>query len=511
MSDGESRIAPIQASAPLSWPQRFLDRHGRRPRVLHIGNIANYAWTNAVLMREAGVECVVLDPDFYHLASAPEWVEADVAGDLGDPFYPQWHKATVRGFSRPEWYLNGPTPFVLRELAGRESGRRLQRELYRALSFLYRRGLSAPKGEVSRFRRMLESRSGLLVSLKRLARIVTVGRDRPAVAAAQPAPQESGADPGPQDAAYLPASVSAALATEALGKFDIVVGYALGARFAAGIDHPRFASLELGTLRGLVFEDSVTGRIGARLYRSSPAVFVTNIDCLEAAARLEIPESRITPLPHPFDINRAIAARQAADPARKAERPFFLCPARHHWQSGNTSWLKGNDILIKGAAIAAGMADFDLVFIEWGEEVEQSKRLIRELGLESRCRWMAPRPRFSLWPHILQATAVVDQFAASAFGGVALETMALGKRLITRLDQTDIRPFFDTPPPVLNATTPEDVARRLLDTLGDPDDAAGHGRRMAEWMEREHGLEAQLGRQFAVFQSLVERHGPAAS
>ena len=511
MSDSENRAAPKQVSPALSWPQRFLERHGRRPRVLHIGNIANYAWTNAVLMRDAGVECVVLDPDFYHLASAPEWVEADVSGDLGDPFYPQWHKATVRGFSRPEWYLNGPTPFVLRELAGRESHRGLQRGLYRALSHLYRRGLAAPQGKVSRFRQMLESRSGLLVSLKRLARIVTVGRDRPQTAGGQPASPVPAADPGSGDATYLPTSVSAALATEALGKFDIVIGYALGARFAAGIDHPRFASLELGTLRGLVFEDSVTGRIGAKLYRSSPAVFVTNVDCLEAAARLAIPESRITALPHPFDINRATAARQAAGVARKAVRPFFLCPARHHWRSGNTSWLKGNDILIKGAAIAAEKADFDLVFMEWGEEVAESKRLIRDLGLENRSRWMVPQPRFSLWPHILQATAVVDQFAASAFGGVALETMALGKRLITRLDQTDIRPFFNAPPPVLNATTPEDVARRLLDALDDPDDTAGHGQRMAEWMEREHGLEAQLGRQFDVFQSLVDLHGPAAS
>jgi len=53
-----------EAADPLEWPARFERRHGRKPRVLHICNVANYAYANARLMRQHGIEADVVDPDF---------------------------------------------------------------------------------------------------------------------------------------------------------------------------------------------------------------------------------------------------------------------------------------------------------------------------------------------------------------------------------------------------------------------------------------------------------------
>ncbi|MCZ8316880.1 glycosyltransferase family 4 protein [Phreatobacter sp.] len=477
---------------------------GRPPRVLHVGNIGNYAWVNAKLMRARGVDCVILDPDFYHVASAPEWLEAEISGDPGDLFYPDWRAAGARGFSRPEWFINGPGPFVLRELAAREAGRKVARARYAVLSALYRRGLASAKGRRSRFRALMESDGQALRLAKAMARRLALGG-----AASRMAPAIH-SEAFPSEPEMLPSSVPREIIGKALAGFDVVLGYALGARFAHGVNHPRYASLELGTLRGLPFEDTPLGVLAAGLYRQSPGVFVTNVDCLAAAARLGIPEERITAIPHPFELSAALAAA-TAHPVATEGRPLLLCPARHHWTKGNASWRKGNDVLIRGAALAAERgADFRLVFVEWGEDVNASRELIAELGLSGRTRWVPTLPRRRLWALMLEATCVLDQFDASAFGGLALEGMALGRRVVTRLDQAPPAAFFSMTPPLLAAATPEELAARILQILRDPGDAEGIGRRGMEWMEREHGEDRQLALQFAAFERLLAASGASS-
>ena len=79
-----------EAADPIEWPARFERRHGRKPRVLHICNVANYAYANARLMRQHGIEADVVDPDFYHIMATPEWYDTEVTGDYGDEFFPDW-------------------------------------------------------------------------------------------------------------------------------------------------------------------------------------------------------------------------------------------------------------------------------------------------------------------------------------------------------------------------------------------------------------------------------------
>ncbi len=474
--------ATPQGDAP-DWPARFRAAHGRAPRILHIGNIANYAWVNAMLMRRHGVEAVVLDPDFQHFASAPEWIEATIEGGLGDHFAPAWHRMRIAGFVRPEWFLNGPSALVMPELLAREGGQPARRALLRGLSALHRRAMASRAGALRRAAAGAARIGGGV--LRRLAR--------------------RGAAAGGGGAAGGDGRAASALA-----RFDVVIGYALGAEIARQAGHPRFVALELGTLRGLPFEDSATGRTCAALYRAAPEVFVTNLDCIDATQRLGIPQARITAMPHPFDLDRALA-RAAADAPAAGGDPVLLCPARQHWKRGNASWLKGNDVLIRGAALAATRgAHFRLTMVEWGEEVADSRALIEGLGLGDRVRWIPPAPRATLWPMILRATAVLDQFAAPAIGGVGIETLALGRRLVTRLDPADPAPFFATQPPVLHAATAEQVAARIAQVLADPEDLAGLGARGQDWMRAEHGVARQLALQFAACERLVARFGPAA-
>ena len=105
------------------WLDAFRAEHGRPPRVLHVGNIANNAYNNAKLLREAGLDCDVLCHDYYHIMGCPEWEDADFDGPVGDHFRPQWKDLDLHGYRRPAWFAQGPLWSSLRYLIVRREGR----------------------------------------------------------------------------------------------------------------------------------------------------------------------------------------------------------------------------------------------------------------------------------------------------------------------------------------------------------------------------------------------------
>jgi hypothetical protein len=97
-----------------TWLQEFTRIYGRRPRVLHIGNIANNAYNNARLMNAAGLDCDVICYDYYHIMGCPEWEDADFSEPVDNDFRPDWSKLNLGGYERPNWFVQGPIALCFR-------------------------------------------------------------------------------------------------------------------------------------------------------------------------------------------------------------------------------------------------------------------------------------------------------------------------------------------------------------------------------------------------------------
>lgn len=518
-----------ELDAAEQLPQAFLKAHGRPLRVLLIGNIANYAYVTAKMLRRAGVECVVADPDFYHVMATPEWIETAFEGHWEDDFLPKWSKTTLKGYDRPSWFLQAPASLVFKYLAlylqeGQAGAAKLLLQLNYARHAATGDLAEAEKCILAarRFAKRLllaaRSRAQRLPAINRLlARLSSPkGLSSSDLSAGEPARASSSNWPEPpaeladylQRTGYLD---QRATYEAALAGFDIVQGFTLSAVFAALINHPRFCALELGTLRGLPFEDSDAGRLTAWLYRQAPQVLITNVDCVEAAIRLGIPAERRKAVLHAYDVDTAVQYSKTHTPVANTARtvPYFFAPARHHWKSGNLSWLKGNDVIIRAAGrLAREDKAFRLIFVEWGEEIGLSKDLIASEGIADRVSWMKPQPRLNLWPIYMGAAAVIDQFQAAAFGGVGLDAMALGRRLISRYDNEAGARFFSTPPPMLNCETDEQVAAAMDLCLFDPTDRERRGAALQTWMLSEHGRERQLRDLFEIYGKLLKASPP---
>ncbi len=117
-SAADERIAPELAR----WIDEFRAQHGRPPRMLHIGNIANNAYNNARLLNQLGLDCDVICHNYYHVMGCPEWEDADFSGDIRNDFFPAWERVRLNGFQRPRWFAQAPLHMCWSYLLARRRG-----------------------------------------------------------------------------------------------------------------------------------------------------------------------------------------------------------------------------------------------------------------------------------------------------------------------------------------------------------------------------------------------------
>ena len=108
----------------VGWLRRFKKQHGRAPRVLHIGNIANNAYKNAQMLRKMGIECDVLCHSYYHIMGTPEWEDSDFRGEYEDQNWPAWYKVKLGAFKRPRWFVQGKFETCMEYLVAKNEGDR---------------------------------------------------------------------------------------------------------------------------------------------------------------------------------------------------------------------------------------------------------------------------------------------------------------------------------------------------------------------------------------------------
>ncbi|MFZ1681623.1 MAG: hypothetical protein WAT70_11460, partial [Rhizobiaceae bacterium] len=284
--------------------------------------------------------------------------------------------------------------------------------------------------------------------------------------------------------------------------YDIIQCYSTDGIVPMALGWRHFFNYEHGTLRGIPFEQNPVGRLTATAYRLGDKVMMTNIDNYESCSRLDIPDSRIVPLPHALDdakIHRFVAARPHIRPAGH-ESPLFFSSARQHWLDRDPGYAKGNDVFLRAAGRAreAGR-NMRIMLVAWGRDLEATKDLLSDLKLADNVEWVPTMTGEELWERYLQCHAVVDQFVIPAFGRVTFDALTIGRRVISNLDIALAKRFFGERPPMLVASTVEEAEKAVLAVLDDPEDKAGIGKSSAAWARQYHSSQRILDLQLAAY------------
>jgi Glycosyl transferases group 1 len=532
----------------------FRARHGRKPRVLHIGNIANNAFYNAKILNQDGFDCDVMCADYYHMMGCPEWEEADFIGTIADQFWPDWTAVDLQGYERPRWFAQGPQQLCIEYLIAKRAGnKRIATDRWQELGIAnktfgtldhatirrserrarWRHRVSTVQQYVTAAREhpdALQLTASLLgrfaakrgawgqVARAILLPVCLVGVSLVRLVSVRPRPDEvtpwlrvfHEQFPDRPDQAQpddLIAQLAAVPRWQPLfARYDAIIAYATEGIVPLLAGVPYFC-LEHGTLREIPYRDSGEGRRTALAYRMAEHAFVTNFDCLDNARRLA--PGKFTLINHPFDEDQGMTvtgweAKRAELEAELDCDTVFFFPTRHDWVSGTGYADKSNDVFIRAlATLRRDGHRVGMVCCGWGANIEQSKALIADLGIGRHVKWISPLPTVQFERMCRAAHCVVDQFKLGSFGGVMFKAMAVGAPMLTYLDEAQLRRQFPEIPPVINCRTTDDIVATLQPLLRSHDELERYGAAARAWMRRHHGKTQTVRFQAEQFRHLL--------
>lgn len=471
-----------------AWLESFHVQHGRSPRLLHIGNIANNAYLNAKLLNRAGLDCDVLCYDYYHIMACPEWEDADYLGNIQSDFYPTWTQVDLRGFERPGWFAQGPLLACMDYLMARRAGRADAKTLWDSLCEQREHACANLRGKVrapTRVEKLKKLAGKLARKFWKLPYILaqrnrklhwailnamTFGQSKFIRAVRRVCNEFQTVFPDRSDR-LMPTDLVQMVHifprwSALLHQYDMVVGYATDGQYPMIVGDVPYVAFEHGTIRNIPFEPTLQGRLCALTYRLSNQAFITNCDNRLAAEKLRLPRCRFVPHPINEDVH------PTADPSgiRKLIREqldadfIVFHPSRQHWSAQrNTDWDNGNDILIEGFArfVREVNPKAGAVFVVWGQTVAQSRELIDKLGITNRVMWIPAQPTPRMNAYVRASDALADQFVIGAFGSTMPRGLMVGTPNLIYLDEELHRWCMPEMPPIVNVRTPEEVFAAL--------------------------------------------------
>ncbi len=178
---------------------------------------------------------------------------------------------------------------------------------------------------------------------------------------------------------------------------------------------------------------------------------------------------------------------QAFIKIRKESELMVVAHGRHCWADLRDKNSKGNDVLIDGWALFCERnpkVRKKLVFMEYGEDVSDSKEYISKRGLDSFICWLPSMYRKDIMPGLMLADIVAAEFVHSwVQGGVIFEALVAGKPLLMHsIEHADIEkgPRLY---PIYNAKTPAEVAARLQEYIENPERGRQMGMEGQQWYQ----------------------------
>lgn len=472
------------------------------PSSLHICNLANVAYGFVKLLRADGDEAEVRCHDLKHLMSQPEWDDLELlADDFPDEYNFYDNTADFGQYCRPPWFLSTgilPEHFVPPPTAQPASplevpvrptppsqptfttghGPSWYRSVWRRLPPGVRRALK-PKLRQAQFAHSAWKADLPVASVmkayhqmsgERLDHLVDLSR------AYEPEFHVT------RDMlmSFVP---HAWWAREHSREFDLVVAYVLSPIYAMLLGDRPYVTVEIGTMREIPFDGTDTGKLLALAYRLAPHALITNPDVREQADQLGLESYSF--VPHPLDEE---VYRRSSDDTFRADllsrldvNHVLFAPARQNWD------VKGNDRYLKAfARLRNEGRRIALVIPGWGQEVDRSKQLCRDLGVADAVEWIPPQSEAMLVKYYTAADIVLDQFVLGVFGLTTPKAMSCGAAVVTSYRPEAHVWAFPEHPPLVPASEEGEIYEALRRLVDDPEHLARVGEESRRWVEQYH-------------------------
>jgi hypothetical protein len=479
-------------------------------KILHIGNIANNAYLNAKILNSLGHENHVLSYDYYHIMGCPEWEEIEIPPNKIDDFKPEWHKVN-QNFERPKWFVQGPLEQCLDYLISLNTKRADQDELWQMLGEFNRIRPRSFNDKLKYLKRVLKNKSiaffekfmkvrevkdkwlrlktsivnetgnaSTLTTDLLNSRVYTLSSDY------QNLFKERGDVLSREDVLLFDLNISKL--REVFKHYDAICCYGITSYMPLIAGTEKYVAYEHGSIRSFAFQNSSIGRITALAFAKASAVLMTNADSVNLALRLN---QNLVLGCHGFIIEEAQKkAANYKDVSLIRERLMLkLTKSVTILQSTRQKWdVKGNDKFLKALVDLKSVTDdFDVIFVDWGEDVAKTKTFLRDNGLNHNVHWISPLSKPQLLRLYQEVDVIVDQFNIPCIGSTPLEIFAVkGGVLITHLDDEIMSHFYGETIPLLNCANDIQISDSLKNIVNGNIDLLSIKNNCYEWLQKTH-------------------------
>jgi len=172
----------------------------------------------------------------------------------------------------------------------------------------------------------------------------------------------------------------------------------------------------------------------------------------------------------------------------------------NHGKHTHEEWeliSKHNDWLFKGFSIFVDLnplLDTKLFVVDYGPDVEYSKELCRELGIDNKVIWIPKIWLKELMVIIKSSSVCAGEFRVQEniiWGGTGWEILASGKPLLQgfNFEEGEFEAIYGhSEPPLLKVRTQEDVTNHLLDMANNRNKAKEIGIASKDWFNTHNGI-----------------------
>lgn len=210
-------------------------------------------------------------------------------------------------------------------------------------------------------------------------------------------------------------------------------------------------------------------------------VFVSTPDLLRRGTKL---------FPNPIDVSFFKTAKPSLDLRMGHDFALFF-PSRHVWRH------KRQDLFLKALRVLVDDGyDCNLVMIEYGQDLERSKRLVRELKLEQNVTFIPAIHPKDMPSYYNSCDVVWAQMGLGHLGLVSLEALACNKPVLVDFIYDKA---YSEPPPVIRVYNLQDIVsetKKLLDLRKFHVDTRW-------WIVKHHSYEAVLTKLINTYKELL--------
>lgn len=283
-----------------------------------------------------------------------------------------------------------------------------------------------------------------------------------------------------------------------LREYDILHAYTMAPIWAQFVGRPYVANSTGSDLDILAFENNHKGWLMRRGFRKAETVWI-NTHQLNNAEKLGLSDVHFWRIPMDVEKFSHFSKREVLTLKDKYNYDLiFFSQTRHYWK------VKGNDKMLRAfARFVKKEKNAILLTIDWGYDVDRSKLLVKDLGIEKKVVFLPFMSKRRLIEYYNASDIILEQFNVGSLGTGALEAMSCGKPMVAYFNEEDYKKCYSELPPILNAKTEQQIYEHLLEIGSDKLQISEIGNRTRKWIEKYHHWDGVIDRYIELYESML--------